>query len=278
MEGFEELRLTVLRHLGVDLASYHRHQLERRLAYFLLRHRLGDLRELARRMEGDYQLRSAFRDFLTINVSEFFRNPERFQELETRVLPLLLRERSPLRIWSAGCANGAEIYSVALLLEELSPGGNHVLLATDIDEESLRKAREAVYSNQEVRSLPSRFTRYFSRSGDRWSLSRKIVEKVTFLYHNLLSDPPFEDCDLILCRNVIIYFSDQGKEIVFRSLSRGLRPGGYLFIGGTEVVLHPARYSLGYISPCFYRKEVEVGEETSGGRAPARGFVGSARV
>lgn len=259
--------------------------MERRLSYFLLRHRLADLRELARRLgeDEDHELLSAFRDFLTINVSEFFRNPERFKELQTRILPSLLEERPSLRIWSAGCANGAEIYSLALLLEELSPGRNHVLLATDIDPESLRKAREAVYSDQEVRSVPPRFLeRYFSRrDGEQrrdWVLSREMVKRVSFVYHNLLEDPPFEDCDLILCRNVMIYFSEEGKDRVFRSLSRGLRAGGYLFIGGTEVILSPGRYGLGYVSPCFYRKEVGVGAQAPGGRSPAWSHAGSARL
>jgi len=257
--------------------------MERRLSYFLLRHGLPDLRELARKLGEDGELLSAFRDFLTINVSEFFRNPERFRELETRILPLLLKERPQLHIWSAGCANGAEIYSVALLLEELSPGGDHVLLATDIDPESLRRAREAVYSDQEVRSVPPRLLqRYFRRNGTGsrrdWVLSPEVAGKVSFAFHNLLSDPPFDDCDLILCRNVMIYFNDEGKEKVFHSLSRGLRPGGYLFIGGTEVVLSPARYCLEYVSPCFYRKEVGICAQASGGRPPARSHAGPARL
>jgi chemotaxis protein methyltransferase CheR len=172
---------------------------------------------------------------------------------------------------------------VALLLEELSPQGNHVLLATDIDPESLRRAREAVYSDQEVRSVPPRLLeRYFSRRGTGsrrdWVLSREVVGKVSFFHHNLIDDPPFEDCDLILCRNVMIYFSDEGKEKVFHSLSRGLRPGGYLFIGGTEVILSPTRYCLDYVSPCFYRKEVGICAQAPGGRSPARSPLGPARL
>lgn len=253
--GFELLRHRFLRATGIDLNRYKGKQLERRLQSLLRRHNLPDYTSLALLLDRDPGFVQTFKDFLTINVTEFFRNPEKFRELRDRYLPELLRDRPQLGIWSAGCSIGAEIYSVAMLLEELTPGRAHRLLATDIDRASLERAQKAVYHEQEIRAVPPHLrARWFRRTEDGWQLDRRITERVRFATHNMLEDPMPGDMDLILCRNVVIYFTDEAKDRLYRRFYDSLRPGGYLFTGGTETIFAARDIGFHLQTPCFYKK------------------------
>lgn len=255
-QGFTLLRQRVLRLTGLDLNAYKGAQLQRRLQSFLRRHGLPDLVVLGWRLERDAALLEEFRDFLTINVSEFFRNPDRYRELQERILPQLLAVRPELRIWSAGCSIGAEPYTVALILEELTPGRQHFILATDVDRLSLERAAAAVYQEAELRCVPERLRRRFFRQVEGgWRLDERIARRVQFRRHNLLEDPAPPDMDLILCRNVVIYFTDEAKEALYRRFHASLRPGGYLFTGGTETIFNAPALGFRLVSPCFYQKE-----------------------
>ncbi len=254
--GFDQLSARFRRLTGIDLNQYKGRQLERRLQSLLRRHNLADYTALSLRLERDPAFLQEFKDFLTINVSEFFRNPEKFRELQERVLPELLKARPRLRIWSAGCSIGAEIYSVAMILDEVSPGRGHVLLATDIDRASLDKARLAVYQEQELKTLPPHLRdRWFRPVNGGWQVDRRLAERVEFKNHNMLEDPMPADMDLILCRNVVIYFTDEAKDRLYRRFFNSLRPGGYLFTGGTETIFQAREIGFRLISPCFYRRE-----------------------
>lgn len=245
--------------LGLHLESYRGRQLERRLGFFRQRHGLASNADLARRLRSDEELRQKFADFLTINVTEFFRNPERFQTLRERYLPALLKQRLSLRVWSAGCSIGAEIYSVAMLLLEMAPEAKHELLATDIDAGSLARARKAIYKPQEVRETPVNMRRrYFQEMDDqRLALSPQVRNMVRFQHHDLLRDSFPENMDLILCRNVVIYFTQETKAALYRRLYDSLRPGGILFIGATESVFEARQIGLKYREPCFYEKPLQ---------------------
>lgn len=243
--------------LGLQLENYRGRQLERRLTFFRQRHGLGSNVEVAARLRADTAFRQEFSDFMTINVSEFFRNPERFTDLRERHLPALLGRRQSLKVWSAGCSIGAEIYSVAMLLPELAPGRRHQLLATDIDEASLRRSQAGVYQPAEVREVPPPFLqRYFSETPAGWAVAPVIKSQVSFRRHDLLQDPFPEDQDLIVCRNVVIYFTDEAKAQLYRRFQASLRPGGLLFIGATESIFEARAIGLEYVSPCFYTKAV----------------------
>jgi len=255
-DGFEVLRRRFLALTGIDLDGYRGAQLERRLGAFLARRGFPDVAALAVALEADPALLEEFRNYLTINVSEFFRNPDRFEELRNRILPELLARSPVLRIWSAGCSIGAEIYSVAMILAELTPGRRHYLVGTDIDRPVLERARRAVFTEQEVRLVPERLLRRFFQVGQdgAYHLDRRLAETVEFRYHNLLRDPLLADMDLILCRNVVIYFTEEAKERLYRGFRDSLRPGGYLFLGGTEMIFNARHLGLEPVSPCFYRK------------------------
>lgn len=233
--------------------------MSRRLQSFVHRHQLKDYTVLIRRLEEDPGFLNEFRDFLTINVSEFYRNPEKFRELEERVLPELLAGNRSLHIWSAGCSHGAEIYSVAMILDRLDPGRRHHLLATDVDHAILQRARAATYMPAEVRSVPPDMRqRYFRAAGDEGEnlkLDERIARQVEFRFGNLLQDPMPQGMDLILCRNVVIYFTEEAKAKLYQGFHQALRPGGVLFIGGTEAIFNYRDLGLRPMSPCFYHKE-----------------------
>ncbi|MGQ9677400.1 MAG: CheR family methyltransferase [Chloroflexota bacterium] len=259
--AFSDIQYSVFRRkvkglIGIDLEDYRSGQLMRRLQAIMARAGAADLIAYGRMLEQDAQQLKEFSDYLTINVSEFFRDPDRFAYLKDKVLPELIAGRRRLNVWSAGCANGAEPYTLAILLEELSPGCAHRVLATDIDDRSLLKARlGADYREQDVRNLPiSLLKKYFIRQGSRYEVVHSIRRRPIFKKHNLLSDPFEEGFDLILCRNVVIYFTVEAKDRVFQGFSSSLKPGGVLFVGATEVIQNCGRISLEAVRPSFYRR------------------------
>lgn len=256
--AFRVLASAVQETLGLHLDAYRSSQLERRLHFFRERWGIRDNAELALRVRTDPTIRRHLEDLLTINVSEFFRNFDRFAELRDRFLPELLRQRRPLRVWSAGCSIGAELYSVLILLDQLDPGGVHELLGTDVDAAALARARLGVYDPLEVRAVPAQWLqRYFHRREDGWEVRPTLRQRARWARHDLTIDPYPAGWDLILCRNVVIYFSEETKQRVWEQLAASLRPGGILFVGGSESLYGLGPDSLRYVSPCFYRRSAD---------------------
>lgn len=242
------------RTLGLRLADYRSRQLERRLTYFRQRHGLQSNAEVAARLYSDPEFRRQFADFVTINVSEFFRNPERYADLRRLHLPALLAGRPGLQVWSAGCSIGAEPYSLAILLHELAPAGQHVVLGTDIDAASLERCRAGVYRDTELREVPAAMRhRYFQATQDGWRVDPAVRSLVSFRRLDLLVDPFPTGQDLIACRNVVIYFTDAAKLQLYRRFRASLRPGGLLFVGATESIFDCRTLGFEYVAPCFYR-------------------------
>lgn len=241
---------------GIDLGDYRGGQLKRRLQSIMARSGVANLGAYARILERDPKRLEEFCDYLTINVSEFFRDPDHFTLLGDRVLPWLLASTRRLNIWSAGCANGAEPYSLAILLEELSSRGGHRLLATDIDDRSLQRAVAGRdYRPQDVRNVPAPLLRkYFTRQDGRYAVVDRIRRRPIFQKHNLLRDPFEEGFDLIVCRNVVIYFTIEAREKLYRRFSASLKPGGVLFVGTTEIVQNCHRFGLESLQSSLYRR------------------------
>jgi chemotaxis protein methyltransferase CheR len=257
---FEAFRKHAYRITGLDLTSYKAPQMHRRLSALLTRLRIGSFAEYARVLEDDAQRRDEFRDYVTINVSEFFRDVDRFVDLERRVLPDLLSGGGGLRVWSAGCSIGAEAYSIAILLNELAPGRMHSVLATDIDATILQRARAGTsYLASDLRNAgPERTRRWFLAAPDgtgRFSVGPAARVGVRFSKHDLLRDEyPRGPFDLIACRNVVIYFTEEAKERIYEGFVEALAPGGVLFLGGTEAIMRPQSLGLIVSGPGFYRK------------------------
>jgi len=188
-------------------------------------------------------------DYLTINVTDFFRDPEQFEELAAHVLLPLLRTPRELNIWCAGCANGAEVYTLSMLLVRLCPEARYRILATDIDEQHLQAAGEGLFQEKDLRNLPEGLRRrYFTlEEGGRYLIDPVLRRAIRFDTQNLLCDPFPGDFDLILCRNVVIYFTSEAKERLYLRLFEALRPGGYLLLGKTERIL--TALDLGFLTP-----------------------------
>lgn len=254
LAGYPQFRHTILSLTGIDLDCYKGNQMERRLQAIMRRVGAEDLLQYSRMLQGEPQRVKEFRDFLTINVTEFFRNPDKFAELKERILPDLLRRWPRLRIWSAGCSTGAEPYSLVIILDELDPRGQHEIVATDIDEEALKAARSGAYPERDMREVsPQRRRRYFTQEGDLWVVRPEYRQRVRFQQQNLLSDPFPTEVDLILCRNVVIYFSEEAKDGLYCRFHRALKPGGILFVGGTESLLKARELGYASVTPFFYQ-------------------------
>jgi chemotaxis protein methyltransferase CheR len=243
---------------GVDLSSYKSQQMDRRINSLRQSWNVETWDEYLKVLKNNPQKFQEFVKKLTINVSEFFRNPERFEELWRQIMPELLTKSQNVRIWSAGCSNGAEPYSVAIIARELHVESRVHILATDIDKEILDKAKQSCYGANEVKSLPPDLLgKYFTCENNLYSLKSQIKEMVEFRCHNLLLDRFETNLDLIICRNVVIYFTEEVKNTLYRKFYSSLKDGGYLLVGGTEPLLNYRQ--LGYESKIslFYRKSLE---------------------
>jgi chemotaxis protein methyltransferase CheR len=258
---FEAFRKRAYQLTGLDLTSYKAPQMHRRLQALLQRLKVTDFTAYARLLEQDAVRRQEFKDYVTINVSEFFRDADRFAQLERQVLPGLLEGGKTVRVWSAGCSIGAEPYSLAILLRELGPGRNHTILATDIDQTILDRARAGKgYLATDIRNVGAqRINRWFTADPDgRFSIGPQPRTMITFQKHDLLRDSyPTGPFDLVTCRNVVIYFTEEAKDRIYQGFANSLRPGGILFVGGTEAIMRPRALGLQIVGPGFYRKELE---------------------
>ncbi len=241
-----DFRNTLEKAIGVPLYAYKEPQMKRRLATVMTRMGITTWPDFSKALARDRKLLDEVRDTLTINVTEFFRQADRFGELQTKVLPSLLKERPKLKLWSAGCSTGCEPYTLAMILAEVDPKGNHSITATDVDMPILAAARAGTgYRPDEVRGVPpALLKKYFVFDGTSYAVTDDIRRRVQFRRQDLLSDPYPTDLDLILCRNVVIYFNDEAKAKIYQGFSKAIRPGGYLFIGGSEMLIRPAELGL----------------------------------
>lgn len=239
----------------INLNDYKPTQMQRRITNLMTRHGVNSYLGFFELIDKNQQLYKDFVDYLTINVTEFFRTPEKFSELEKKVLPDLLTKSPKLTIWSAGCSIGAEPYSLAIILSELTPNTKHRILATDLDVEILAKAKKGVYTSNEFKNIPqTREKKYFKQVENNFIISEEIKARVEFQRHNLLLDKFETGFDLILCRNVVIYFTEEAKDALYRRFYAALKPGGVLFVGGTEAILNFRDIGFQSYLPFFYRK------------------------
>ena len=200
------------------------------------------------RVGGDATERQRLLDEVTIQETHFFRNPPQMRALRRHVLPQLVRHAAVhgrrLRVWSAGCSTGEEAYTVAMLLREQLPstaGWDVKVIATDVSERALRTARAARYGPRAVQMVaPADLNRFFDLQEDGWTVRDNVRELVEFRHHNLVTEPvPFaagEGVDLVLCRNVTIYFSRDTTRQLMQRFYGCLRDGGFLFLGHSETL------------------------------------------
>lgn len=254
---YEYFKKKILETSGIDLDAYKPRQMQRRIIESSYRMGFPTLRKYWHFLESNPQEYEKFLGYITINFSEFFRDPDRFQELEKRIIPHLLIKTPNLRIWSAACATGEEPYSLAIILEEKFPGVANRILATDIDEVALSKAKQGIYDRIRLRNVsPQRLKRFFIREGEgKFKVIESIKKRVRFKKMNLLEEEfPEEFFSLILCRNMLIYLEDSVKNVLIGKLHSSLKKGGILFFGSTEKILCPHDAGFRCVGECFYQK------------------------
>jgi chemotaxis protein methyltransferase CheR len=249
-------RGTLERAIGVPLGQYKEPQMKRRLGSLMQRRGFADWDAFTVAIRMDGALLATVRDTLTINVSEFFRQSDRFDELRDVHLPRLMQSRRALKIWSAGCSIGCEPYTLAMILDGIDPSSPHSIIATDVDVPILARAQAgAGYLPAEVRAVPpALLVKHFTTDGATYAVHPALKRRITFKRHDLLSDPYPKDLDMILCRNVVIYFTDDAKKHIYAGFAEALRPGGVLFVGGSEMIMRSQELGLRTNGTSMYQK------------------------
>lgn len=241
----------------IDLNAYKEKQMKRRIDSLIRNHGFKGYEEFVSQLRVNKPLFEEFVSYLTINVSEFYRNPELWKYLEEKVIPDLIGKFGHgIRIWSAACSTGDEPYSLVMLLSKFIPLSQIHILATDIDEQILAKAKTGIYKAQSLNGLPDEFKKkYFTEiTPGTFQISEDIKKHVEFKKHNLLKDPYPDNYHMIVCRNVLIYFTDEAKQEIYKKFNSSLVHDGVLFVGSTEQITNYRE--LNYMSPksFFYVK------------------------
>lgn len=253
------LRDAVLELMSIDLLHYRTVQMERRLTAYLSRSGQDTWAAYTETLYRQPEEAQRFLEFLTINVSSFYRDGDKWTTLAEKILPDLLQRSQPygLQAWSIGCSMGAEPYTLAMLLREMALNRRHSIYAGDIDPSILEMAQAAgPYSSNDLRELPLPLREKFitpSNNNQFW-VRPEIRNSVHFEKFDLLQDRAKRLYDLVICRNLVIYFTPVIKEQVFRELAQAVKPGGVLFIGSTETFANFRYYGFTYLGPSFYQR------------------------
>ncbi len=253
---YEYFKEEVYKLTTIDLHMYKEKQMKRRIDTLIERNRIQGYDEYIKAIKQDKELFEEFVNYLTINVSEFYRNPEQWRILDAQIYPMLKeRFRKPLQIWSAACSTGEEPYSLVMSLSKHYNLADIEIKATDIDIQVIEKAKRGYYALKSTASVPDEMMKKYFKNVDLSVVVDEAVRKrVTFQKHNLLRDPFYKNCDLIVCRNVLIYFTDEAKDEIFQKFYDSLKPGGVLFIGSTEQIMNYKEIGFIRKSSFFYEK------------------------
>jgi chemotaxis protein methyltransferase CheR len=243
----EEIELQLLleaiyQRYGYDFRSYSLASVRRRVQQHLLIARYDNICGLMHDILHNGEAFAALLSNLTINVTEMFRDPEFYQAFRDKVVPVL-KTHPFLKIWHAGCATGEEIYSMAILLKEEGLYDRCQIYATDIDKEVLEKARRGIFPGAELRRYMDNYNRYggkgvfsdyYTEKYDNVIMDPALKRNVIFADHDLATDQVFGEMQVVLCRNVIIYFNKTLQQRVFGLFRDSLDIGGFLCLGSKE--------------------------------------------
>lgn len=241
---------------GIDLSLYKEAQMKRRLTSLYEKKGLHSFQDFFSEIKKDKALLNEFLDRMTINVSEFYRNYKRWEILENKIMPKILAKNKRPKIWSAACSTGEEPYTLAMIMSGLIPIQDISITATDIDDNALIRAKMGQYHERALNEVPEAVKRkFFKKDGDFYQVSDEIKKTVTFKKHNLLAEPFGGPYDLIVCRNVLIYFTEEAKDKLYSKFSSALRNDGIFFVGSTEQIFNPSVYQFETEDTFFYRKK-----------------------
>lgn len=241
--------------LNIRLDAYKEKQLNRRIQTVMRQSGALTLEEYSSLIQKDETIKKQFLDYITINVTEFFRNKDLFEKFEELLITDLSKKFDAISIWSAACSIGAEPYSLAMIIDRHSLPLKRSIIATDIDETILKKAKSGVFKENELKnvSLLDR-SQYFTEETGRYAVNQHIKEMVQFKKHDLVLDSYESGLHVIVCRNVTIYFKNEVKEQIYQRMSEALVTGGLLFTGATETIYQPEKYGFRKVSSFIYEK------------------------
>lgn len=247
---FELLKRIIIGNTGFNCEHYKEAHLRRRINVRIRATNSESYVAYLKLLKRDPREYELLVDTLTVNVSEFFRNPETFKIIENEIIPSIVKYRSEslirsIRVWSAGCATGEETYSLAILMHRtLRTDFDKYrirIIGTDIDTQSLKKARTGIYSKNSIKNLDlSTKERYFLKQKDAYQVIDELKNIIQFKRHDLISDSIIDHFDLIVCRNVMIYFKKDIQEQLQLNFYQALEKGGYFVIGKSETLLETA--------------------------------------
>lgn len=237
---YEKFKGAVLELTKIDLNAYKERQMKRRIDALIAKHGISGYENYVQVLKTDKARFEEFVNYLTINVSEFYRNPDQWQVMDREIIPELISKFGKnLKIWSAACSTGDEPYSLVMALSRHIQLSMIHVTATDLDKQVIAKAKVGLYNEKSIAAVPDDLKKkYFTKIGLSYQISDEIKSRVEFKEHNLLGKDYPRDYHMIVCRNVLIYFTEEAKDEVFRKFYQSLRPGGILFIGSTEQIIN----------------------------------------
>lgn len=254
---YEYFKRAVFELIKVDLDAYKEKQMKRRIDTLISKHGITGYDKYVQALKTDRDKFEEFVNYITINVSEFYRNPDQWKLLDQQILPELVQKFGKnLKVWSAACSTGDEPYSLVMALSRHIPLNQIRIFATDLDKQVIQKAKIGLYAEKSVASVPEDLKRmYFTKVGNSYQISDAIKQRVEFKEHNLLRDTYPTGCHLIVCRNVLIYFTEEAKDSVYRKFQNSLVPGGILFIGSTEQIINHREVGFERKNSFYYEKK-----------------------
>uniref|UniRef100_A0A7V3VUD2 protein-glutamate O-methyltransferase n=1 Tax=candidate division WOR-3 bacterium TaxID=2052148 RepID=A0A7V3VUD2_UNCW3 len=235
--NFENLIKLIEAETGFKCHSYKERPLTRRIRVRMRALGFGEFSQYYDYLIKNPEEFKLLLDTITINLSYFFRNLETFEYLQEEIIPQLSKNEKII-IWSAGCAQGEEPYSLAIIAAESGVIDKTKIYATDIDNNALEKAKQGLYPEITFQYTPKKYLgKYFTRCGNDYQINESIKSVVHFIHHDLFEPFPYGPCDLIMCRNVLIYMSRSAQSIILHRFYENLKIGGYLVIGKVELLL-----------------------------------------
>lgn len=253
---YEYFKKAVYELTSIDLNSYKEKQMKRRIDTLIEKRKVVGYENYVKLLKTDKDIFEEFVSYLTINVSEFYRNPEQWELMDKEIIPeLISRFGKNLKVWSAACSTGDEPYSLVMALSRHIPLNQIKIYATDIDKQILEKAKLGLYNEKSIENVPADFkAKYFTKVGASYKISDEIKARVEFKQHNLLKDNYPVDYNMIVCRNVLIYFTEEAKDEIFKRFFAALKTKGVLFIGSTEQIVNYKEIGYTRKNSFYYEK------------------------
>lgn len=257
-DTYESFKSEVLKLTGINLDFYKERQMKRRINSLKAKRGYADsYLQYFSALKKDPEMLQEFINFITINVSEFFRNPSQWQVLEDIVLPYLIKHMgSQLSIWSAACSTGQEPYTLAMILSKMIPLQKIKIIATDIDAHVLKKAKQGIYDEKTIEGISqTNKEKFLIKKEGQYLVKDELKKCIQFKKHDLLKDTYPGNLDLIVCRNVLIYFTEAAKDKIYQKFNDSLKKDGVLFVGSTEQIINAKQYNFTSMKTFFYQKE-----------------------